>query len=267
MPSPIEQARRQARILEKLILDEGLAPRRLGVVMKPTIKTAILVDPKTRVIRPDPQQFNTDSVIKADAFLSEYEKRNEQASTVELLGALPKWVKKGTIVDIGRKLLAYHAPLEIDYRAKFGVAEQRAGQRPAKPAAPIAEREDVPPEPKQAGTPEGTPSCPRCGKPMVLRTSKRGQNQGEQFWGCSGYPKCRGIIPVEVIVPAEDAGPVPTEQAIAARPAAESPTDAPVCPKCGESMVLRMSKRGSQKGSRFWGCPGFPKCRGMRSAG
>src|SRR3546814_4241926 len=70
---------------------------------------------------------------------------------------------------------------------------------------------------------------------MVLRTSKRGQNQGEQFWGCSGYPKCRGIIPVEVIVPAEDAGPVPTEQAIAARPAAESPTDAPVCPKCGRS--------------------------------
>src|SRR3546814_3955887 len=131
MPSPIEQARRQARILEKLILDEGLAPRRLGVVMKPTIKTAILVDPKTRVIRPDPQQFNTDSVIKADAFLSEYEKRNEQASTVELLGALPKWVKKGTIVDIGRKLLAYHAPLEIDYRAKFGVAEQRSEEHPS----------------------------------------------------------------------------------------------------------------------------------------
>jgi predicted RNA-binding Zn-ribbon protein involved in translation (DUF1610 family) len=33
--------------------------------------------------------------------------------------------------------------------------------------------------------------CPQCGKPMVLRTAKRGANQGKQFWGCSGYPKCR----------------------------------------------------------------------------
>lgn len=33
--------------------------------------------------------------------------------------------------------------------------------------------------------------CPRCGKPMVLRTARRGPNAGSQFWGCSGYPQCR----------------------------------------------------------------------------
>ena len=27
-----------------------------------------------------------------------------------------------------------------------------------------------------------------------LRTAKRGQNVGTSFWGCPGYPKCRGII-------------------------------------------------------------------------
>jgi restriction system protein len=32
----------------------------------------------------------------------------------------------------------------------------------------------------------GTPTCRRCGKPMVLRESARGK-----FWGCSGFPKCR----------------------------------------------------------------------------
>ena len=35
--------------------------------------------------------------------------------------------------------------------------------------------------------------CPRCGKKMVLRTAKKGENAGKQFWGCSGFPKCRYI--------------------------------------------------------------------------
>lgn len=38
-------------------------------------------------------------------------------------------------------------------------------------------------------------ACPKCGRPMVLRTAKSGGNQGNQFWGCSGYPKCRAIKP------------------------------------------------------------------------
>jgi restriction system protein len=36
-------------------------------------------------------------------------------------------------------------------------------------------------------------SCPKCGKPMVLRTARNGDNQGKQFWGCTGYPKCRTV--------------------------------------------------------------------------
>ena len=36
--------------------------------------------------------------------------------------------------------------------------------------------------------------CPRCGAPMVLRTVKKGNNAGKRFYGCSTYPKCRGIV-------------------------------------------------------------------------
>jgi restriction system protein len=36
-------------------------------------------------------------------------------------------------------------------------------------------------------------SCPKCGRPMALRTARRGDNQGKQFWGCTGYPKCRTV--------------------------------------------------------------------------
>ena len=33
--------------------------------------------------------------------------------------------------------------------------------------------------------------CEKCGKKMVLRSSKRGS-----FLGCSGYPKCRNIVTI-----------------------------------------------------------------------
>lgn len=53
------------------------------------------------------------------------------------------------------------------------------------PAAPVA-------EPAQSAS---NPLCPRCESPMVLRTARHGANAGEQFWGCSTYPKCQGTRP------------------------------------------------------------------------
>ncbi len=35
----------------------------------------------------------------------------------------------------------------------------------------------------------GSPACPRCGQSMVLRTNRK---TGDKFWGCPGYPQCRG---------------------------------------------------------------------------
>jgi four helix bundle suffix protein len=40
------------------------------------------------------------------------------------------------------------------------------------------------------------PNCQVCGKPMTLRTARKGAKTGSQFWGCSGYPECRTILPV-----------------------------------------------------------------------
>ena len=36
------------------------------------------------------------------------------------------------------------------------------------------------------------PLCPLCGKGMRQRTAKQGPHAGQPFWGCSGYPECRG---------------------------------------------------------------------------
>lgn len=38
------------------------------------------------------------------------------------------------------------------------------------------------------------PSCPQCGSRMVKRTAKKGANAGKEFWGCSTFPACKGIM-------------------------------------------------------------------------
>jgi DNA topoisomerase-1 len=40
-------------------------------------------------------------------------------------------------------------------------------------------------------TSANAPLCPKCGKPLVKRTSARGD-----FWGCSGFPNCRFTQPL-----------------------------------------------------------------------
>lgn len=35
--------------------------------------------------------------------------------------------------------------------------------------------------------------CPKCGSKLILRTAKKGDNAGKQFYGCSSFPKCRYV--------------------------------------------------------------------------
>lgn len=50
--------------------------------------------------------------------------------------------------------------------------------------------------PQYAPTSPANPVCPKCGAFMVQRTAKQGANAGNMFWGCSKYPQCRGIVPI-----------------------------------------------------------------------
>lgn len=60
----------------------------------------------------------------------------------------------------------------------------------------------------------GTPWCPWCGGPMVVRTSSKGKTAGNSFWGCPRYPLCKGKRDLD--------GPAP-EGATAAPAAAAKP--------------------------------------------
>ena len=73
------------------------------------------------------------------------------------------------------------AALEKQFVEEGGYSEQLASKR-------LKHRSD---QSDQADR-SSFPPCPQCGKPMVLRMAKTGQNAGKQFLGCSGYPDCKG---------------------------------------------------------------------------
>lgn len=66
-------------------------------------------------------------------------------------------------------------------------------------SAPVSKvvREPEPPayDIKSPASEDPVLECPVCGKPMRARTARVGPNRGNQFWGCSGYPECRGTLP------------------------------------------------------------------------
>ncbi|MCC7091558.1 MAG: restriction endonuclease [Nitrosomonas sp.] len=41
----------------------------------------------------------------------------------------------------------------------------------------------------------------------------------------------------------------------------------PNCPQCGNVMVKRIARKGTNFGKTFWGCVEFPRCRGIRTLG
>ena len=84
------------------------------------------------------------------------------------------------------------AGLEREFIHKGGYSEQLA-------AARIEERQrqhstgslDSPDGPAR----KPLPACPLCAKPMALRTARKGERAGSQFWGCTAYPACKGTRP------------------------------------------------------------------------
>ncbi len=84
------------------------------------------------------------------------------------------------------------ASLEQGFIREGGYSERLA-------AARIAERQRqhrTDPTDRTDRTALTPPPCPRCGKDMVLRTTRKGERTGLQFWGCPGYPECKGTMRV-----------------------------------------------------------------------
>jgi four helix bundle suffix protein len=79
--------------------------------------------------------------------------------------------------------------LEKAFIAEGGYSEQLATAR-------IEERSRRRSSPDRTDPSRLIPACPKCGKPMTLRTAQKGKSPGKQFWGCTGYPECKKIAEI-----------------------------------------------------------------------
>jgi DNA topoisomerase-1 len=109
-------------------------------------------------------------------------------------------------------------------------------------------------KPVEIAQPEETgEACPECGKPLLVRSGRKGR-----FVGCSGYPRCRFTKPLEDEEGAEGKPEGEPKEGEAKEGGEAGPKIEP-CEKCGKAMVVRSSRRG-----KFLGCSGFPSCRNTR---
>lgn len=46
---------------------------------------------------------------------------------------------------------------------------------------------------RRRSDPTAERQCPKCGSALLIRTVKSGPKAGQQFWGCSAFPKCRTL--------------------------------------------------------------------------
>lgn len=141
--SPIEQTKRHIKILEEFLKQEDILPKKLGIPIKPTFGNFVLFSPRSVIERPNPKDFNTDIIVKADAFKSVRDKLIDRET--EQIGNFV-----GNIMDIAKfastseeeirkfaeKLTSYHQPPKpFNYRKKFDIplASQSQDEEKSKP--------------------------------------------------------------------------------------------------------------------------------------
>jgi DNA topoisomerase-1 len=136
----------------------------------------------------------------------------------------------------GKKLLLRRGRFG-EFLACSGYPECKTSMNVGPDGQPQA-REDKPTVTIEGVDPDEKRECDKCGKPMVVRASRRGA-----FWGCTGFPKCKNLIPIE-------------GAKIEGLPANTPELTDHKCPNCERVLALRKGRFGP-----FLGCTGYPECK------
>ena len=103
-----------------------------------------------------------------------------------------KWLESGSDEAMANCLLILIARvinmLNHQLEAQGGTFEQEGGFREKLTSMRVEAR----------ARHEDAPACAECGKPMTRRRARTGKSAGKDFWGCTGYPECRGLREMDV---------------------------------------------------------------------
>jgi len=149
---------------EIVILDRGQVPWSVHSAQAKAVNAVSL----------DPAPFEDDMVHESAKHA--LEQRKKYAPWLD--GDDAAVAANAMLIIIGRALNMLKSQVESQGKA----FEETGGFRKRLTAKRVEAREkDKPP----------APECPLCGKPMRRRKSAKGE-----FWGCSGFPECKGTRPI-----------------------------------------------------------------------
>ena len=184
--SPVTQVRRHANLIHAMKRDSRdfltnlLVDGNFDDLYRCLV---VLANPKSILDDRFASQSIKRMVVKADSLVATIKAMNREKGEGKAKGLWSVTLKNA------EWFLERHTDNPIDYTAQYCAADPAASN-----VSVVASSSGASNAP---GFPDGsadTPACPRCGAPMVLRTAKRGARVGKQFYGCSTYPSCNGII-------------------------------------------------------------------------
>ena len=169
VPSPIEQNKRHIIVLEDLFRNNVIQlPRRLGLTLKPTLESFVLVSKSARISRPKSPVPGLENVLKSDQFVSRIDldlKSDSPLSMAKLIG-------QDTLEDLGRQLVALHSPISVNWAAKFGL-ESASPARAEDSAAPVQTPSAAGADADSGETKKGSKLvCSGCGVPVSYAVAK-----------------------------------------------------------------------------------------------
>ncbi len=229
IPSPIAQNERHIRLLDRFLTANQLLPKRLGMTLNPNYRNIVLVSPKSRLTKPKQGTYDCSGVMKSDQFLERF---TDDLSTGSMLNLAKVISQQSLHSFAERLALShepitvnYLAKFGLEESDSFKVDAVELDQTDV-PECPKCKKEmvkrsanrgknidaefwgcrDFPNcrgvikiekpekiEVTELSMPDGTPPlCPKCDGDMTKRSSKKGKNPGQMFWGCNNFPKCFG---------------------------------------------------------------------------
>lgn len=143
VPSPIEQNNKHILILKRLF-DSGAVklPTRLGITIKPELKTLVVISKGARISRPKVKIDDVDCIIKSDQLFKAIDKSVDGNSS---LMAMTRIIGCDTLKNLAREIVKLHKPIQFNWMAKFGLSEPIAPpiKQPVPVIAPIISGEEL----------------------------------------------------------------------------------------------------------------------------
>lgn len=196
--SPVTQNRRHLDLLKQILGErKNLLMRKLFEASFDNMfkSVVVLANPKSVLNAKYAKGEVKQQVIRVDQLI-QYLKDSERKADAFECG-------DNDIMKIAKSYLSLHQENKVDYTEKFR-KEIELYEKDAKEQqeiVPEAAKREVTaskePEKEKIAEKKVVPVCPRCGAPMILRTATKGVNAGNEFYGCSMFPKCRGIINIQ----------------------------------------------------------------------